>query len=77
MTQPNPLLTTVLAAVKKSTLPATCRRSNASAPLVSDDGFASFNNDRHFPLPPGALKHLLQLLGVFLDIKIDRVVAIG
>jgi hypothetical protein len=58
-------------------IPANCRRSYASASSVADDGLASLNNDRHFPAAAGVLEHLLQLLGVFLDVKIDRLVAIG
>ena len=77
MTQPNPLLTTALGAVRNLIKPVNYRRSDTSASSVADDGLASLNNDRHFPAAAGVLEHLLQLLGVFLDVKIDRLVAIG
>jgi hypothetical protein len=77
MTQPNPLLTTAPGAVRNLIIPAHCRRSYASATPVSDDGFASFDNDRYFPTAVGVLEHLLQLLGICLDVKIDCFVAIG
>jgi hypothetical protein len=76
-TQPNPPLPTTLDAVRILVIPANCQRSYSSTPPVSDDSFASFNNDRHFPRPTGVLEHLLQSLGVFLDVKIDGFVAIG
>ena len=76
-TQPNPPLPTALDAVGILVIPANCQRSYSSTTPVSDDSFASFNNDRHFPRPTGVLEHLLQFLGVFLDVKIDGFVAIG
>jgi hypothetical protein len=76
-TQPNPPLPTALDAVRILVIPANCQRSYSSTTPVSDDSFSSFNNDRHFPRPTGVLEHLLQLLGVFLDVKIDGFVAIG
>ena len=77
MTQPNSLLTTALGAVRNSIIPANYRPSDTSASSVADDGLASLNNDRHFPAVTGVLEHFLQLLGVFLDVKIDGFVAIG
>ena len=77
MTQPIPLPTTALDAVRHLIIPANCRRSYASSAPVSDDGLASFNNNRHFPTAAGVLQHLFQFLDVFLDIKIDCFVAVG
>ena len=77
MTQPNPLLTTALGAVRNLIKPVNYRRSDTSASSVADDGLASLNNDRHFPAAAGVLEHLLQLLCVCLNIEIDRLVAIG
>jgi hypothetical protein len=63
--------------VRSSVTPANCRRSHPSTASVPDDRLSSFNNDRHFPTAAGVFEHLVQLLGVFLDIKIDCFVAIG
>jgi len=77
MTSPNPPLTTAPDAVRNSIIPANCRRSYASTTPVSDDGFASLDNDGDLPRPTGVFEHFLQLLGVCLDVKIDCFVAIG